>query len=221
MIALVVMTDGRRDCIEQTIPAFDAKVSGHITFRAIHDDSGDSSYRHWLHKRFPEFTIWSGPRQGFGGAVQSAWRHLRNRDERFIFHLEDDFVFNKAADLGDLADVLDAEPHLVQLAFRRQPWNADELVAGGIVEQHPAAYTDRIDDAGRAWLEHRLFFTTNPSLYRRRLLVDHRWPSGAHSEGRFTHRLLEDPEVRFGFWGTRGSGEWVQHIGHERVGTGY
>ena len=70
------------------------------------------------------------------------------------------------------------------------------------------------------WLEHRRFFTTNPSLYRRSLCWTG-WPDTDHSEGAFTTQLLEDPELRFAYWGSRNSGEWCEHIGHERAGTGY
>jgi hypothetical protein len=215
------MTDGRRDCLEQTIDAFGDLVTGPISERWIHDDSGDPAYRAWLDFAFPGFRIVSTPgRSGFDGAIRSAWEMLRIASEcPFVFHLEDDFVFRRPVDLSRVAACLNRHPHLVQLAFRRQPWNDHERAAGGIVEQHPTAYTDRSDGL-EEWLEHRLFFTTNPSLYRRSLL-DRRWPTGAHSEGRFSHELLGDADLRFAFYGSRYSGEWVEHIGHERKGTGY
>ena len=52
VIVLLVMTDGRRACIEQTIPSALAQLDGPISLRVIHDDSGDASYRMWLRKRF-------------------------------------------------------------------------------------------------------------------------------------------------------------------------
>jgi hypothetical protein len=119
-----------------------------------------------------------------------------------------------------MALVLDHHPDLVQLALRRQPWNPEEQAAGGIVEQHPDDYTER-EWRGHRWLAHRRFFTTNPSLYRTDLIRTEEWPDVEHSEGMFTHQLLADPLVSFGFWGARDSGEWCTHIGHQRVGTGY
>lgn len=222
MIALLVMTDGRASCITKAIPSALANLHGPITRRVIHDDSGDPNYQRWLRHSFPSFDVIGHPagRQGFGGAIRNAWRTLALCPERFVFHLEDDFTFNRPVDLLELADVLDENPCLVQLAFRRQPWNAEEKAAGGIVEQHPGDYEDMIDHAHRHWLEHRRFFTTNPSLYRRTLCHEV-WPDGEHSEGHFTHQLLADPAVRFGFWGARESGEWVTHIGDVRVGSGY
>lgn len=233
-IALLVITDGRRDCIARTIPAALHNLVGCVTWKIIYDDSGNAAYRAWLSEQFMPlgFRIMSHPRgrQGFGGAIQAAWdclKSLGRPNVRFIFHLEDDFVLTRLIFLDDMVKVLDNNPHLVQLALRRQPWNEDERKAGGIVEQHPTDYGDCYQDChyGRYverlhWLEHRLFFTTNPSLYRRSLL-DRGWPNVKHSEGIFTHQLLEDPAVRFGFWGSRESGESCHHIGDQRVGHGY
>ena len=224
MIALLVMTDGRGHLLERTLAAFDRHVTGPVSERWIHDDSGDPEYRAWLERHAPDYRIVSTPgRSGFGGAVRSAWSMLRlGSSARFVFHLEDDFVFRRDVDLAHVAATLDAWPHLVQLAFRRQPWNDHERAAGGIVEQHPDAYRELVDEHLEAvWLEHRLFFTTNPSLYRRELVHEREWPTGSQSEGRFSHELLGDAELRFAYWGSRASGEWVEHIGTERVGTGY
>lgn len=221
MICAVVMTDGRR-YIEHAIDSLETELLGPITRKVIHDDSGDELHRAWLAERFPTWEIIGTPgRSGFGGAYEAAWKWITaNVAERFVFSTEDDFTYNRPVDLEELAAVLDGQPNLVQLALRRQPWNDAERAAGGIVEQHPEAYAELWDASGRTWLEHRLFFTTNPSLIRTGLCAGG-WPNVPKSEGIFTHRLLRDPAARFGFWGARDSGEWVTHIGAERAGTGY
>lgn len=221
MIGLLVMTDGRRECIARTIPSALEMLKGTISFGVIHDDSGDRDYRRWLLREFPDFEVRSTPgRSGFGGAIRSAWSYFSTVPGlTYVFHLEDDFTFNRPVDLNAMRRILNARPYLVQLALRRQPWNDEERRAGGIVEQHPDDYEQQVDGFD-VWLEHRRFFTTNPSLYRRSLL-DVGWPDTAQSEGMFTHKLLADPDARFGFWGSRTSGEWVHHIGSQRVGTGY
>jgi hypothetical protein len=226
-VALLVMTDGRRDCIARTVPEFLDKFDRPdlLSELLIHDDSGDPDYGRWLAEEFGPrgFVIMHAPgRSGFGGAIRSAWQYLRDYSRaRFVFHLEDDFVPRRTVPLAEMVAVLEDEPELVQLALRRQPWNEHERAAGGIVEQHPDAYSDEIDGAGHRWLEHRLFFTTNPGLYRIELLEEE-WPRGPQSEGRFSHDLLRgDDRRRFGFYGSRDSGEWVEHIGAQRVGTGY
>ena len=117
--------------------------------------------------------------------------------------------------------VLDYHPHLTQLALRRQPWNATEAAAGGIVQSNPRAYVECCDTDGNVWLEHRLFHTTNPSLVPRRVLATHPWPTVPHSEGVFSADVFTDPKAHAGYWGARESGEWVRHIGIVRAGRGY
>ena len=221
MICLLVMTDGRGDCLHDTMISAADSLRGPVTRWLIHDDSGDEDYSRWLRARYSEWEIVSTPgRSGFGGAIRSAWSYIAGRAERFVFHLEDDFTFRRPVDLAEMAEVLYARPYLMQLALRRQPWNDAEHLAGGIVEQHPEDFTEVTDPTGKTWLEHRRFFTTNPSLYRSELCRQP-WPRGPESEGHFTHQLLASPAVRFGYWGAMASGEAVTHIGHERIGTGY
>lgn len=228
MIALLVITDGREDYLTECVLSAMAHLDGPISERWMYDDTGDDEYRAELARRWPQFAhINAGPRQGFGGAIRAAWAHLLTEsDARYVFHLEQDFTFNRVVDLDAIAATLHGHPHLAQLALRRQPWNDHETAAGGVVEQHPDSYSDHHGPHGD-WLEHRLFFTTNPSLYRRTLCRTE-WPEGGNSEGHYTHHLLQHgtPEasgesVRFGFWGTRASGEAVHHIGHQRAGVGY
>ena len=221
MIALLVMTDGR-DHIFETIPSAEAFLLGSISEKWIHDDSGDARHADKLRRIFPGWRVVStAGRSGFGGAIRSAWSTLLAESSApFVFHLEDDFTFRRIVELDRMASVLVHHPELAQLALRRQPWNVEELAAGGIVELHPEDFAEVEDERGNVWLEHSRFFTTNPGLYRRELM-EREWPTGEQSEGRFSLQLFEDPAARSGYWGSRDSGEWVSHIGQHRAGTGY
>lgn len=241
-IAVLVMTDGRDGLLRQTIESARANLAGNIIERWIHDDGGSLEHGAMLDALYPEFVQIPhvpGRRQGFGGAIDCAWRHLANNSTAdYVFHLEDDFTFNRPVDLDAMAEVLACTPDLAQMALRRQPWNDAERAAGGVVEQYPDAYTDvamiqkAYGDPGRVgqmsyWLEHTLFFTTNPCLYARRVptpagqqAVLSPWPSGPNSEGRYGIRLREYG-YRFGFWGRRDDAPWVHHIGDARAGHGY
>lgn len=218
VICFLVMTDGRREYIERTIPSMLAHLHGPITRRVIHDDSGDGVYQAWLRDRFPTFELITTPeRAGFGGAIRSAWEQVRHVDERFIFATEDDFVLDRRVELQDMMTALDTYPNLQQLALRRQPWNDEERAVGGVVELAPSSY----EEVDESFLQHRNFWTTNPSLFRSDVTWKHPWPRGSRSEGMFTANLLRSPKVRFGYWGARDSGVWVTHIGEERIGVGY
>lgn len=220
MIALLVVTDGRHEFLRETIASARDALNGPITTRVMFDDTGDEQYRAQLRDEYAEFVHIGAPtRRGFGGAINRAWATLRRCEARFVFHLEQDFTFNRPVDLDAMARVLDQHPYLVQLALRRQPIVPTEIEAGGVVECWPDEFTE-CEHGDDQWLEHRLFFTTNPSLYRAGL-CDFGWPLVERSEEEFTAQQLRNPDARFGYWGARESGEAVHHIGAERVGTGY
>lgn len=232
-VALLVITNGRPGLLAKTLRSAKRYLrGGQIEDAVIVDDTpGLGHSRPDFSRHFADFdcVVRTGGR-GFAAAIAAGWVALLERrgdrhdaDETypsFVFHLEDDFVFECAVPLDTMQRVLLAKPSLVQLALRRQAVNADERAAGGVIEQHPEAYTTHVLD-GAVWLEHRLFFTTNPSLYRISL-CERGWPNVPKSEGLFTHTLLaEQPEARFGYWGPKEAAPMVTHIGEQRTGTGY
>lgn len=221
-VSLVVFTDGR-DYIYDTIPLALANLNGPIDRRLIYDDSDNAQNRAKLAEAFPTFTIAysADGRQGFGGAIRFMWRYLAQHDHNpWVFHCEDDFIFNREVDLLAMIAVMNERSDLLQLALRRQPWNDEERAAGGIVELRPDTYSD-CHDGTHDWLEHTNFLTTNPSLYRRSL-CQVGWPEDPHSEGKMGALIRErNAKARFGFWGARTDPPWVTHIGTQRAGVGY
>lgn len=217
------MTDGRDDVLDRCINQ--PPIFGQYDLVSefwIHDDTGDDDHRAALAGRYLGFTqIGDGPRRGFGGAIRWAWSQLMVRSQaRFVLHVEDDFLLGPDVDLYAMAAILDMCPDVQQVALRRQAWNDAERAAGGVVEQHPGDYRE-VTRRGYTWLEHRRFFTTNPSLYRMSL-CNRDWPDGPHSEGHFGIQLFaENPANRCAFLGARNSAPMAEHIGHARVGTGY
>lgn len=220
-VALLVLTDGRVDCLVRTIDSVVDYVCGDISTWIIHNDSPDPLFRKWLHDTYgDEFTIVHTPaRAGFGGAIRNAWSHLRTMDFDYLFATEDDFVFERPVALDFVSALLDERQDIAHVAFRRQAWNLEERQAGGVIEMHPHAYEDHISALGFPYLTHRLFFTTNCYLARRSL-VERDWPKGPHSEGFFGQQLRDDGHL-FAYWGARTDQPWVTHIGKERVGSGY
>jgi hypothetical protein len=223
-VALVVLTNGRDDYLARTLESARKRLAGLITRRIILDDSGDMEHAASLEKLYgSRFEIrWTENRDGFGGACATLWSIVKTETiEPYVYWLEDDFTHNQVTYLDAMADVLDVNWQLSQLALRRQPWNAVERAAGGVVEAAPECFEDRVSGARRYhWLEHTSFWTTNPSLIPRRTFDDFDWPNIPQSEGVFS-AMVRDAGQTFGYWGARASGTWVEHIGHERTGTGY
>lgn len=223
MITVLALTDGRADCLARTLRSAEVALDGApIVHRVLVNDSPDPDYHAWLTDRFADRWAVVPPleqRRGFGGAIRAGWDHVAEGPGDYVFHLEDDFVFNRPVPLAAMVRLLDLHPHVAQVALLRQPWNDQERAAGGIVECHPGDYEDRHDDGVGPWLLHRRCFTTNPCLYRRQLLA-RGWPQVEHSEGIFTHQLV-DAGLSFAYLGARGEAPRVHHIGDVRVGTGY
>lgn len=156
---------------------------------------------------------------GFSGAIAQGWRQVLDTGADWVMHLEMDFTFSAPVDVAAMIELLETQPHLAQVALKRQPVNQEELAAGGIVELHPDDFRQRFH-GGVIWTENRRCFTTNPCVYST-LLCRHGWPQVPNSEGVFTHVLLEDPDVQFAFWGAKFDAPLVQHIGDTRAGGGY
>lgn len=216
---LVVLTHGRRECIAETLASARSHLTGlPIARTVICDDSGDLDYQAWLRLCLPECDLVTGKAGGFAVNVRRAWDAALASGLPWVFWLEDDFLFNRQVDLAAMARVLDANPHVLQMALRRQAWSQRELEAGGVIEQHPEAYTDRSDGADD-WLEHQLFWTTNPHLVARDVLARYTWPVKKGSEATFGRQTLTG-ELVSGYWGRRTDEPWVEHFG-ERTGSGY
>lgn len=156
---------------------------------------------------------------GFAGAIQHGWDQILDLQADYVFHLELDFVFREPVDLAGMIRLLERHPHLAQVSLKRQPWNEREQAAGGIIEADPHDFTE-VRDPHSVWVEHRRYWTTNPSVYSTRW-CRLGWPQEPQSEGLFTHKLLRDPMLRFAIWGARLDPHRVTHIGDTRAGAKY
>lgn len=217
-IVLLARTDGRDELLFRTLESAQQNLIGPITRRVVHTDAG-AEHVEFLRTMLPTWEVIGGSRLGFGGALNRAWRHVAAGDEDWVFDLEDDFVFMRPVDLAAIIDVMTAHPHVVQMALRRQPVAAVERSAGGVVEQWPEAYAE-IHWKEWRWLEHRLFLTTNPALWRMER-CGYGWPTVDASEALYSSQTFQNPKLRAGYWGPLSSGEAVHHIGTERRGRGY
>lgn len=193
-VALLAISDGRHD---------------------YHERSLKSALR--FLPQFEQYVFVDDPNHelGFAGAIERGWAQITTK---WVFHLELDFTLDWPVDISGMMYLLTTHPVLAQIALKRQPVNAEEVAAGGIVELHPDDFEER-ERLGFVWTQHGRFFTTNPCFYRADL-CQKGWPQEANSEGVFTHRLLEE-ERRFAFWGRKFERPKCTHIGDERTGSGY
>jgi hypothetical protein len=217
-IVLLVFTDGRADCLLRTIQSFEKNLSGSIDARLLIDDSANPGYSQWLNDNFSDYAIFHNEKRlGFAGAVQRGMKALP-KDTDFVFWLEDDFVLLRKIKLSDLAAILSEHPYLSQIVLKRQPVNSIEKQAGGIVEIKPDDFTE-VTERGKVWTEHSRNFSTNPSLVPYSI-TQLGWPDAPDSERKFSG-MLKANGYRFAFYGKKFEQPMVEHIGDQRVGTGY
>lgn len=222
MITWVVTTDGRKEFIEKTIPTWD-QATGLVTHRVIIDDSGDTDYRQWLARTFPDWDVIpvGDERCGYSPAMQAIRQVGLQCGTEFIFHTEDDFMLNRPINLDDVATLLRDKQYLAQVALLRQPWFPNEIEAGGLIEAlEPGEVFTECSDGDRYWIEHRAVWTANPNMFRRDV-AKIEYPNVNYSESAFMRSLKEDANLRCAFWGKRSDEYYVHHIGEYRNGIEY
>jgi glycosyltransferase involved in cell wall biosynthesis len=237
----LVLTCGREEYLARTVETMRARVQG-LSELVVVDDSGDPE--HLLRVRQLDGVDRVEPvhptrNLGYTAAMAEVYRLAS--DAEFTFVSEDDFTYERPIDLNEIAAVMRSNPHLRQMALRRQPWYPAEIEAGGVMEHaerrglrrrlgwtnpavRPASLALGPVSATHGklveWEEHRLYWTNNPHVLPIEV-ARLGWPRGRWSEAAQGRRIFRDPQAWSGVWGLRESGWWVEHIGHEKAGHGY
>lgn len=213
-LALLIITDGRTELLEQAIESAIDNLPPIFPWILVDDSGTRAAADHY--NRF-SYVASHTYRQGLAAAVRGGWRIARDEyDVDYLFHLEDDFTFNRPPDIEGMAALLEQEADLAQVSLKRQPVNAAEEAAGGFVQTNRDAYTECISDLAldAVWLEHRVCYSLNPHLAPRWVL-DIGWPSGNEAEQ--TKNLNADPDNRFAIWGGVDDPPAVHHHGTTRA----
>ena len=157
--------------------------------------------------------------EGFCKATARLWAKCAEADVNFVFWLEHDFLIERRFNLAPLAALLIEKPELAQVALVRNAVNEREENAGGIIDVHPRSDYVHVVRDNHQWLEHRINFTTNPSLMRRQFMEENPWPDySSECEGKFSADFLARG-YHFAYWGD--GTPWVTHVGPMRTGHSY
>jgi hypothetical protein len=224
MLSMTVLTDGRKEYIAKALPSWIEAYGDKIQLKAIIDDSGNTGYRHWLQETFPDFIIVAvgKDRCGYAEAMRKVFEVVREFNQPYNLHVEDDFIVHTPPDLDKVCSVLDAYPNVSQMAFMRQPWYPNEIKYGGVIEALEAQGVKVFNEKktnGNSWVRHIAFWTANPSVFPQ-WLAHREWPDAPWCEMHFSKQLKRDKKMS-GIWGSRGSWVCVEHIGEVRSGNQY
>ena len=142
----------------------------------------------------------------------------------WVFTVEDDIVLLRPLNLRHLAETIEAEPTLAQLALVRCPWGA-EIEHGGYIAQFPDRYDRRTTNVWAGshggwreahWIASTVDWTSSPALLPMSLPRTVAWPSESGCELELGPRILaQRPDAVSGYFGW---GEpWCAHVGMARV----
>lgn len=210
-VSLIIITDGRREYIKQTIARLKDVVDYSFIEKIIVNDSGDINYHQFLVDNFLDFKIIShDQRSGLAHAIQTAWSSYSSEAE-YIFHLEDDFLFTEKPQIDLMISLLKNNKHLTQMALVRNPVNPPEEAVGGFVFQNLQDYVQK-----EGFFEHTRLFTLNPSIYPTST-AHVGWPDQGN-EPDFTSKVLSiNNSYKFAYFGDIYDAPRVFHIGHMRT----
>src|SRR5690606_35158775 len=128
-------------------------------------------------------------RKGLSGSVREAWQKAASHcPTKYLFHLEDDWVFREPVPVGEMIELLNREC-LAQVALKRDP-APHERAVGGFMQLNPHNYVQ-----SDGWVVSFFGFTLNPCLYDNPPLL--MWPEGG-GEREYSDLLTG---ARFGIYG--------------------
>lgn len=222
-VSLLVIDDGRKELLSQTITSAEKHLNYTFKTKIIVNDSGDyPNYHNYLVKEYESrgwYVVSHVNRHGLAAAIKLGWSEInkQNTSELFainyngyIFHLEDDFVFNIDINIGHMIEILDNNPHLEQLLLKRDSVNPHEAECGGWMQS-----VDWNLEQRKGYVEQDRLFSLNPCLYRREL-TSIGWPDNG-GETEFTNKIHQyRPNAKFGILGTINDPPLVTHIGSYR-----
>lgn len=219
-VGVYFITDGREGLLEQTLRSFHDKVSYPFVDKLIVNDCVEPSFKKSVDNLANFYglrVIHHEEKRGFAGVYDTAWKNLFDAD--YYFGVEDDFVFNEKINIQELVFILQYNRNLAQVCLKRQAWNEEEMKAGGIIEQWPDLYEQNVVGSVK-WCEHRLFYSTNPNLTPRHIVLKG-WPLAPKSESVFSQQLFRNPNIKCAYFGGKFDKPSVTHIGNVRVGINY
>ena len=204
-VSLVIITDGRNDYLRRMLASLRENVAQDWHRVVVVSDEPEAPLPT---DDMPEpLTVIQHPRRmGGDAAVATAWRHVtRGPAPDFVFHMEDDWLFNGPVDLDHMATVLTENRGLAQLVLRRRSMEEESTWT-------PPGGWDGRWEPHLDYVAHRRNWSLNPCLYP--VQIPRSFTYAGH-ETDFTPRLLDDG-WRFAFYGAWDDPPHVTHIGEVR-----
>lgn len=222
-ICVIIFNDGRNDYLEQTLKSLTQNLltkenkKANKFYLMLYDDMPDGRDFETLKRIVKEYNInksvYSETNKGINLSVQTAWQEVPS-DTDYIWHQENDFIFNEPVKLHEMINPLILNPMIGQVALLRQPWYDDEIEAGGLYEVGYRDYRS-MNVGGIDLVGQTMFFTHNPSIYR----AKHALQIDNYNELGYAKYLMTHHNIKtFCYLGKKSDKPKVEHIGKVKVG---
>jgi hypothetical protein len=210
-IGLLIITDGRKELLDATVNSARQNLICNFKTQIIVNDSQDQEYQIYLSSLYPDFTIINNiPKAGFSGSINAGWKAL-SKEVDYIFHLEEDFLFEQEVEISNLVELLQRSG-AYQMMFKRDAVLSNPIEAeyGGYIEANPHLYEQH-----DGYILHNNFFSTNPCIYST-TICKFGWPEGQGEIEFFNQIKNVDKEAKCGIVGNKFDKPLVRHIGYFR-----
>jgi hypothetical protein len=220
---LFILGNGRKGYLERTVASWEANLIQEPKHKIIFDDSGDARYLRWLNDKYGDrFTIVPIGNRAMGQnqAIRFIFDYISNLDVDYVVEIEEDWMLNRPLDVNEIINVLEENPHIVQMRIPRVVWYAPyhvlDINAGSLLQHHmniPGTTTKKMEK----WYEWRgefYFWSHNPSVFRKSICTTiYNNGNAKDHELMFGKELLADQKSTAGFWATNPYDAYITHIG--------
>jgi GT2 family glycosyltransferase len=214
---VIIINDGRNDYLEQSLKSFKENVvfpEGSKVYKILIDDWPQERDEEAIKKIAKKYKIdkvvLNEENLGVNRNVKKVW-NLVPEDVDYIWHQENDFTYLEKVSIETLMRVLE-NPTIIQCALLRQAWFEDELHFGTLMKTRPERWRSA-NVGGIDIVLHKDHFTFNPSLYKRKWLVDLE-PFGEYDLRNYY--MAKHPGFYFSYLGTKEDKHRVLHIGERK-----
>ena len=116
MVTTVLTSCGRLDLLERTIDSFFKCLDYPVERFILIDDSGDPEVHEQIRKNYSQFDLILNEENI--GLIKSIDKAYSKVETPFIFHLEDDWEFNRSGFMSKSIKILKANPTIMQVWLR-------------------------------------------------------------------------------------------------------
>lgn len=214
-VCILIFNDGRNEYLRRTLSSFNEMVEINDCYKILIDDNPLNRNQVEIDKIVSDFNIdqviLNDSNLGVFGTVQKAWRFIP-QDCEYVFHLENDFLFNEFVDVNELVEVLESSKKIFQIALLRQDWFAFEKKVGGIYKAYSPWSEMKIGKVDLVL--HRHYFTHNPCVYHKRYAIQ---TSGYNEYGYMKVLRRVQQNGYCAYLGTLKDKPKVTHIGELKI----